>query len=753
MRAEKMDSLQKAVSYGALKANPAQLVPNLKVDFKLHPLTQTQAEIKQTSNTIMRNRSAARIIERQPSGKAPFFKAVEAQTRHWMGEDTLSSKAGGKLGPIGSKPSGKVKEHAQKGFRLGSAALSGTDTKYAENSQTVAETKVMNPSLASHLKRHMGGTTISHKAFKRTMSANYLVRPVSNAQTLHLGFGGSIQGIAHADEDLKDIDDDASADLGRETNRPGAQGISLSATKVTRSVRPGTAIVSWQQRPLTGLSTTLTIAEEKVPGPALVATTRPTTAKPGQLSGSLGLSGPNAPAPAETGALAEDSREEDSSADQIGPPIARRSINQENQSLEAAINLSLPQTDARSEIFGTNLIRDLDPIHELKARYDKNPKAVVEENFVRMKNLAAMLNLTQTEREKTREEMLEQERKKTDPRMFKGRYADFEPVMPWEKVSIYRDGEPEYNDPLTSFDYQPEPVIDIKPEKEEEIRKLMEGLYEKFDFYKKYTNIEYDEECKYLKVEPTKLALYEIHRIRRQYDNKSQDKPFDIAVVEEIVKPLPFFMKFDSDVRKQILSKAELVEYPAGHTVFKQGDFGDKMYIILQGSVNVMIHYSDPITAKPMSRVVAWMRDGSSFGEYSMLGSKSRTIKDTVFTSMSKLSSEINNRLIYLKRAIIYQEPIDLKEKSAVDVWKKNRAEEFKRQNDPLYQKNTAGQKEAAYQERTKRAADIVATENLFMLELSREYFREIILTTIKDEYERKMRLLSELPLFKVSSL
>ena len=103
-----MESRQKAASQAALRTNPAKMVPSLKMDFKLHPLAQTQAEIKHTSNTIMRNRSAARIIERQPSAnlsKAPFFKAVEAQTRHWMGEDTLSNNTARKLGPIGSKPS------------------------------------------------------------------------------------------------------------------------------------------------------------------------------------------------------------------------------------------------------------------------------------------------------------------------------------------------------------------------------------------------------------------------------------------------------------------------------------------------------------------------------------------------------------------------------------------------------------------------------------------------------------------------
>ena len=458
----------------------------------------------------------------------------------------------------------------------------------------------MNPSLVSHLRKHMGGTTTSTKAFKRTMSANYLVKHTRDPPAAERVLAAKSGDEGAADEGLRDLDEDAWDDLARAGSRADGQRSMPANNAGSKMVRPGTAVVSRQQRPLTAVSTTLTITGDERLGSASVSGARPVTAKHRQPSVNLAASGLGVPSTTPALALPEDSREEDSSADLVGPPEVRRSVHEENQSLEAAINLSLPQTDARSELFGANLIRDLDPIHELKAKYEKNPKAVVEENFVRMKNLAAMLNLTQTEREKTREEMLEQERKKTDPKMFKGRYADFEPVMPWEKVSIYRDGEPEYNDPVTSFDYQPEPVIDIKPEKEEEIRKLMEGLYEKFDFYKKYTNIEYDEECKYLKVESAKLALYEVNRIRRQYQNKSLQKPFDIEMVEEIVNPLPFFMKFDSEVRKQILSKAELVEYPAGHTVFKQGDYGDKMYIILQGSVNVMIHYSDPITAKPM---------------------------------------------------------------------------------------------------------------------------------------------------------
>lgn len=39
--------------------------------------------------------------------------------------------------------------------------------------------------------------------------------------------------------------------------------------------------------------------------------------------------------------------------------------------------------------------------------------------------------------------------------------------------------------------------------------------------------------------------------------------------------------------------------------------------------------------------------------------------------------------------------------------------------------------------------------EKTYLLELSRDFFREIILLTIKDEYEKKMRLIAELSFFK----
>jgi CRP-like cAMP-binding protein len=208
-----------------------------------------------------------------------------------------------------------------------------------------------------------------------------------------------------------------------------------------------------------------------------------------------------------------------------------------------------------------------------------------------------------------------------------------------------------------------------------------------------------------------------------------------------LLRPLMFFKKFDKEIRDSIIKKGELNCYPAGHVVFKQGSYGDKMYIILRGSVNVIINYTDPMTSLPQSKVVAWMKDGSSFGEYAMLGSKTRGIKESILSTIARVTNDIQKRVTYLKRAIVYNQQIDLKANNPIIEEKKKKQEE-----EALLKSG----KTSNYQERTKRAADIVATEDLLMLELSREFFREIILNTIKDEYERKMRLISELPFFKV---
>ena len=101
--------------------------------------------------------------------------------------------------------------------------------------------------------------------------------------------------------------------------------------------------------------------------------------------------------------------------------------------------------------------------------------------------------------------------------------------------------------------------------------------------------------------------------------------------MDELVNKMFFFVKFNKKMREKIILNSKLITYKKGAVLFRQGDFGDKMYIILKGSVNVKVNIPNKFTGEMRKRVVAWMVDGASFGEYSMLGGKSRGKKSTVY--------------------------------------------------------------------------------------------------------------------------
>ena len=54
-----------------------------------------------------------------------------------------------------------------------------------------------------------------------------------------------------------------------------------------------------------------------------------------------------------------------------------------------------------------------------------------------------------------------------------------------------------------------------------------------------------------------------------------------------ILGNLKFFLRFNEEQRKQVYENAEYCSLPARKVIFKQGDIGDKMYVILKGRVAV----------------------------------------------------------------------------------------------------------------------------------------------------------------------
>jgi len=74
--------------------------------------------------------------------------------------------------------------------------------------------------------------------------------------------------------------------------------------------------------------------------------------------------------------------------------------------------------------------------------------------------------------------------------------------------------------------------------------------------------------------------------------------------------------RFDENIRNKIYQTAEFVALDSQTVIIKQGDIGDKLYIILKGRVAVEI--TSPELAN-MPVVVTTLNDGDQFGELSLI--------------------------------------------------------------------------------------------------------------------------------------
>lgn len=86
----------------------------------------------------------------------------------------------------------------------------------------------------------------------------------------------------------------------------------------------------------------------------------------------------------------------------------------------------------------------------------------------------------------------------------------------------------------------------------------------------------------------------------------------------------PLFSEFDRDELTDILEVMDLHRAEPGHTVFRQGDPGDSLFILVQGEVVLTVDGSD---GQPV--VIDRLAEGACFGEVSALTCVPRTMTAT----------------------------------------------------------------------------------------------------------------------------
>ena len=125
------------------------------------------------------------------------------------------------------------------------------------------------------------------------------------------------------------------------------------------------------------------------------------------------------------------------------------------------------------------------------------------------------------------------------------------------------------------------------------------------------------------------------------------------AVSDYLSSHVPFFKKFTADQRLEMCRMCELVKVWGKTVLFKQGTIGQAFYIILTGSVDVVVSSVDD-NGDPVSIHVNTLHEGDSFGERSLESQDSlRTatiITSDALTELIIISREEYQRIVAVMR-------------------------------------------------------------------------------------------------------
>jgi CRP/FNR family transcriptional regulator len=98
----------------------------------------------------------------------------------------------------------------------------------------------------------------------------------------------------------------------------------------------------------------------------------------------------------------------------------------------------------------------------------------------------------------------------------------------------------------------------------------------------------------------------------------------------------PMFARLAPDARRQVAGALAEHHYEAGATVFLAGDAADRMYIVVRGTVRIVV-----TTADGREALLNVMRQNDVFGEIALIDNKARTasavaLTESVFFSLTR---------------------------------------------------------------------------------------------------------------------
>jgi len=112
----------------------------------------------------------------------------------------------------------------------------------------------------------------------------------------------------------------------------------------------------------------------------------------------------------------------------------------------------------------------------------------------------------------------------------------------------------------------------------------------------------------------------------------------------EILKAIPFFAQLGDEDLRAIGEKVQMQYFGPGQVIFEEGDYGEEMYVIKRGKVEVVRDYS----------IIAELSDHAFFGEMALVSDEPRnaTIKAVTEVEALVLKKEDFRELLETKPSI-----------------------------------------------------------------------------------------------------
>lgn len=88
----------------------------------------------------------------------------------------------------------------------------------------------------------------------------------------------------------------------------------------------------------------------------------------------------------------------------------------------------------------------------------------------------------------------------------------------------------------------------------------------------------------------------------------------DLAMVRDILRAVPFFRELTQHELGLLVALGRVVAYPRGMVVFREGDTGEALYVVIQGAVRIMKQ-----APEAWDGTMAFVETGGCFGEMALV--------------------------------------------------------------------------------------------------------------------------------------